>query len=88
MQLQRDTTNVLRSELLSSRALVGVEDLPATSHLEQQVRGLETSREARVQILQTLNNDLNARFPGRFEPSELLLEMARRRQVFYSDERS
>ena len=32
--------------------------------------------------------DLNARFPGRFEPAELLLEMARRRQVFYPDERS
>ena len=33
-------------------------------------------------------DDLNARFPGRFEPADLLLEMARRRQVFYPDERS
>ena len=32
--------------------------------------------------------DLNARFPGRFEPADLLIEMARRRQVFYPDERS
>ncbi len=31
--------------------------------------------------------DLNARFPGRFEPAEILLDMARRRQVFYADER-
>jgi 3-hydroxyacyl-CoA dehydrogenase / enoyl-CoA hydratase / 3-hydroxybutyryl-CoA epimerase len=41
-----------------------------------------------VQIVVQRLEDLNARFPGRFEPAELLLEMARRRQVFYSDERS
>jgi len=41
-----------------------------------------------IQIVVQRLEDLNARFPGRFEPSELLLEMARRRQVFYSDERS
>jgi 3-hydroxyacyl-CoA dehydrogenase/enoyl-CoA hydratase/3-hydroxybutyryl-CoA epimerase len=31
--------------------------------------------------------DLNARFPGRFEPAEILLEMAHRRQVFHGDDR-
>jgi 3-hydroxyacyl-CoA dehydrogenase/enoyl-CoA hydratase/3-hydroxybutyryl-CoA epimerase len=31
--------------------------------------------------------DLNARFPGRFEPAEILLDMGRRREVFYPDER-
>jgi 3-hydroxyacyl-CoA dehydrogenase / enoyl-CoA hydratase / 3-hydroxybutyryl-CoA epimerase len=31
--------------------------------------------------------DLNARFPGRFEPAEMLLEMVRRNQVFYADDR-
>ena len=31
--------------------------------------------------------DLNARFPGRFEPAELLLDMARRNQTFYGDDR-
>lgn len=41
-----------------------------------------------VQIVVQRLEDLNARFPGRFEPAELLLEMARRRQVFYPDERS
>jgi len=39
-------------------------------------------------IAETKLEDLNARFPGRYEPAELLLEMARRRQVFYPDERS
>ncbi|MFL5638096.1 MAG: fatty acid oxidation complex subunit alpha FadJ [Gemmatimonadaceae bacterium] len=41
-----------------------------------------------IQIVVQRLEDLNARFPGRFEPAEILLEMARRRQVFYSDERS
>jgi len=41
-----------------------------------------------VQIVVQRLEDLNARFPGRYEPAELLLEMARRRQVFYPDERS
>jgi len=41
-----------------------------------------------IQIVVQRLEDLNARFPGRFEPAELLLEMARRRQVFYPDERS
>jgi 3-hydroxyacyl-CoA dehydrogenase/enoyl-CoA hydratase/3-hydroxybutyryl-CoA epimerase len=41
-----------------------------------------------IQIVVQRLEDLNARFPGRFEPSELLLEMARRKQVFYPDERS
>ena len=36
-------------------------------------------------VLQRLE-DLNARFPGRFEPAELLLDMARRNQSFYADE--
>ena len=41
-----------------------------------------------IQIVVQRLEDLNARFPGRFEPAEMLLEMARRRQNFYSDERS
>jgi 3-hydroxyacyl-CoA dehydrogenase / enoyl-CoA hydratase / 3-hydroxybutyryl-CoA epimerase len=41
-----------------------------------------------IQIVVQRLEDLNARFPGRFEPAEMLLEMARRRQSFYSDERS
>jgi len=41
-----------------------------------------------IQIVVQRLEDLNARFPGRFEPADLLLEMARRRQVFYPDERS
>jgi 3-hydroxyacyl-CoA dehydrogenase/enoyl-CoA hydratase/3-hydroxybutyryl-CoA epimerase len=41
-----------------------------------------------IQIVVQRLEDLNARFPGRFEPAELLLEMARRKQVFYPDERS
>ena len=41
-----------------------------------------------IQIVVQRLEDLNARFPGRFEPAEMLLDMARRRQSFYSDERS
>ena len=41
-----------------------------------------------IQIVVQRLEDLNARFPGRFEPAELLLEMARRKQSFYSDHRS
>jgi 3-hydroxyacyl-CoA dehydrogenase/enoyl-CoA hydratase/3-hydroxybutyryl-CoA epimerase len=41
-----------------------------------------------IQIVVQRLEDLNARFPGRFEPADLLVEMARRRQVFYPDERS
>jgi 3-hydroxyacyl-CoA dehydrogenase/enoyl-CoA hydratase/3-hydroxybutyryl-CoA epimerase len=41
-----------------------------------------------IQIVVQRLEDLNARFPGRFEPSDLLLEMARRKQVFYPAERS
>ena len=41
-----------------------------------------------VKIVVQRLEDLNARFPGRFEPAELLLEMARRNQVFYADERA
>ena len=41
-----------------------------------------------IQIVVQRLEDLNARFSGRFEPSDLLLEMARRKQVFYPDERS
>jgi 3-hydroxyacyl-CoA dehydrogenase/enoyl-CoA hydratase/3-hydroxybutyryl-CoA epimerase len=40
-----------------------------------------------VNIVVQRLEDLNARFPGRFEPAEILLDMARRRQVFYGDER-
>lgn len=40
-----------------------------------------------VNIVVQRLEDLNARFPGRFEPAELLLEMAHRKQVFYADER-
>jgi 3-hydroxyacyl-CoA dehydrogenase/enoyl-CoA hydratase/3-hydroxybutyryl-CoA epimerase len=40
-----------------------------------------------VQIVVQRLEDLNARFPGRYEPADLLLEMARRRQVFYPGER-
>ena len=40
-----------------------------------------------VNIVVQRLEDLNARFPGRFEPAEILLDMARRRQVFYADER-
>ena len=40
-----------------------------------------------VKIVVQRLEDLNARFPGRFEPAELLLEMSRRNQSFYSNER-
>jgi 3-hydroxyacyl-CoA dehydrogenase/enoyl-CoA hydratase/3-hydroxybutyryl-CoA epimerase len=40
-----------------------------------------------VQVVVQRLEDLNARFPGRYEPADLLLEMARRRQVFYPGER-
>ena len=39
-----------------------------------------------VKIVVQRLEDLNARFPGRFEPAELLLDMARRNQHFYPDE--
>lgn len=41
-----------------------------------------------IQIVVQRLEDLNARFPGRFEPADLLLEMARRKQSFYSDARA
>ncbi len=41
-----------------------------------------------VHIVVQRLEDLNARFPGRFEPADLLVDMARRKQAFYSDERS
>ena len=40
-----------------------------------------------IKIVVQRLEDLNARFPGRFEPTELLLDMARRNQSFYADER-
>jgi len=40
-----------------------------------------------IKIVVQRLEDLNARFPGRFEPAELLLDMARRNQSFYADER-
>ncbi|HJP87140.1 MAG TPA: fatty acid oxidation complex subunit alpha FadJ [Gemmatimonadaceae bacterium] len=40
-----------------------------------------------IQIVVQRLEDLNARFPGRYEPADLLLEMARRRQVFHPGER-
>ena len=40
-----------------------------------------------VNIVVQRLEDLNARFPGRFEPAEILLDMSRRREVFYPDER-
>jgi 3-hydroxyacyl-CoA dehydrogenase/enoyl-CoA hydratase/3-hydroxybutyryl-CoA epimerase len=40
-----------------------------------------------VNIVVQRLEDLNARFPGRFEPAEILLDMTRRREVFYPDER-
>ncbi len=40
-----------------------------------------------IKIVVQRLEDLNARFPGRFEPAELLLDMARRNQSFYTDER-
>jgi 3-hydroxyacyl-CoA dehydrogenase/enoyl-CoA hydratase/3-hydroxybutyryl-CoA epimerase len=40
-----------------------------------------------VKIVVQRLEDLNARFPGRFEPAEILLEMSRRNQSFYSNER-
>jgi hypothetical protein len=40
-----------------------------------------------IQIVVQRLEDLNARFPGRFEPAELLLDMAERRQTFYGDSR-
>jgi 3-hydroxyacyl-CoA dehydrogenase/enoyl-CoA hydratase/3-hydroxybutyryl-CoA epimerase len=40
-----------------------------------------------IRIVVQRLEDLNARFPGRFEPAELLLDMARRNQSFYADER-
>jgi 3-hydroxyacyl-CoA dehydrogenase/enoyl-CoA hydratase/3-hydroxybutyryl-CoA epimerase len=39
-----------------------------------------------VKIVVQRLEDLNARFPGRYEPAEVLLEMARRNQSFYADE--
>ena len=39
-----------------------------------------------VKIVVQRLEDLNARFPGRYEPAEMLLEMARRNQSFYADE--
>jgi 3-hydroxyacyl-CoA dehydrogenase/enoyl-CoA hydratase/3-hydroxybutyryl-CoA epimerase len=41
-----------------------------------------------VKIVVQRLEDLNARFPGRFEPADILLEMARRNQSFYGSERS
>jgi 3-hydroxyacyl-CoA dehydrogenase/enoyl-CoA hydratase/3-hydroxybutyryl-CoA epimerase len=41
-----------------------------------------------IQIVVQRLEDLNARFPGRYEPAGLLVEMARRRQIFYPDERT
>jgi 3-hydroxyacyl-CoA dehydrogenase / enoyl-CoA hydratase / 3-hydroxybutyryl-CoA epimerase len=41
-----------------------------------------------VKIVVQRLEDLNARFPGRFEPADTLLEMARRNQSFYGSERS
>src|SRR4029077_7661849 len=43
----------------SSRAIVGIKHLPPTSHLEQQLGGRRTFQKTRVQILQTLHDDLN-----------------------------
>ena len=40
-----------------------------------------------VKIVMQRLEDLNARFPGRYEPAEILLEMARRNQSFYADDR-
>ena len=40
-----------------------------------------------IKIVVQRLEDLNARFPGRFEPAEMLLEMVRRNQVFYADDR-
>jgi 3-hydroxyacyl-CoA dehydrogenase/enoyl-CoA hydratase/3-hydroxybutyryl-CoA epimerase len=40
-----------------------------------------------IKIVVQRLEDLNARFPGRFEPAELLLDMARRNQTFYADDR-
>ena len=40
-----------------------------------------------VKIVVQRLEDLNARFSGRFEPAELLLDMARRNQSFYAYER-
>jgi 3-hydroxyacyl-CoA dehydrogenase / enoyl-CoA hydratase / 3-hydroxybutyryl-CoA epimerase len=40
-----------------------------------------------VRIVVQRLEDLNARFPGRFEPADLLLDMARQNQSFYSNER-
>jgi 3-hydroxyacyl-CoA dehydrogenase/enoyl-CoA hydratase/3-hydroxybutyryl-CoA epimerase len=40
-----------------------------------------------VKIVVQRLEDLNARFPGRFEPADLLLDMARRNQSFYANER-
>src|SRR6185295_10448668 len=51
-------TSALRM-LLLSRALVGVEDLPATRHLDQKIRRLEASGEASVEILEPLHHDVD-----------------------------
>ena len=40
-----------------------------------------------VKIVVQRLEDLNPPFPGRYEPAELLLDMARRNQSFYPDER-
>ena len=40
-----------------------------------------------VSIVVQRLEDLNARFPGRFEPADLLMEMVRRRQSFYGEAR-
>ena len=52
--------------------------------------GSAAASEAAASITETVVQrleDLNARFPGRFEPAEILLEMVRRRQVFHADDR-
>ena len=52
------------------------------------VLGVIKSRpDGRKRLLSLRSDDLNARFPGRFEPAELLLDMARRNQSFYADDR-
>jgi 3-hydroxyacyl-CoA dehydrogenase/enoyl-CoA hydratase/3-hydroxybutyryl-CoA epimerase len=41
-----------------------------------------------VSIVVQRLEDLNTRFPGRFEPAELLVDMVRRRQTFYGEART
>src|SRR6266404_6124054 len=57
----QEKPNTLRMALLPSRALVWIEDLPATSHLQQKLRRLVSSGEAGVQILEPLHHDLYAK---------------------------